>query len=120
MDLMTRGFGILIIINQHAFTAIVLKDIERLWAKVNRLKRMEGLAMGELKDIQIDLLDKIESMKVLDIKAGDVLVVRVNHRVPIDRIALIGDQVKNALQLTDEINALVINDDLDVAVIRKG
>lgn len=77
--------------------------------------------MGACKEINLELLEKVESMKVLEIKPGDTLVVKADKCILKDtEIASITYSLRRALQLMSEVKIIVLDKDMDIGVIRQG
>ncbi|MFZ3132666.1 MAG: hypothetical protein WA125_16595 [Desulfosporosinus sp.] len=67
-----------------------------------------------------NLLEKVENMKVLEIKDGDTLIVKLNCIANDKQVKTITHQLKRALELPDNIKVIVMEEGMDIGVIRQG
>ena len=67
-----------------------------------------------------DLLEKVESMKVLEVKDGDALVVMLKGRSNAEQVESISDNLRQALSLSENTKILVFDEGTDVGIIRRS
>ena len=67
-------------------------------------------------------LEFIESIQVLEMKPGDVVVLRVDKKIPTEYYMALNKAVKNVfvrVRKTDDIGVIILEPDLDIGIMRE-
>lgn len=65
----------------------------------------------------MSVLDDIIEVRRVDVRAGDVLVVRVPRHVMADCVQVIRDQIRS--RMPQDVEVLVVTDDIQLEVVRR-